>query len=170
MGSTFWKWENQDRIWASALPSSLRRGLLLLRSPSSNALYFEPWAGPYIAMNAANDVRDFFLANFYPPAPFIWICFQNCFRAFSVLAVANTGSCVGSQNKIGHPARRDRQSMQVPVLSVRRKWIGSKPCFTVLFSGFAFRNCRYNSYFPRSVGVFYEIWSVLCCCFLWNIW
>ena len=30
--------------------------------------------------------------------------FQNLFRFFPVLAVANTGSCVGPQNKIGHPA------------------------------------------------------------------
>ena len=30
--------------------------------------------------------------------------FQNLSRFFPVLAVANTGSCVGSQNKTGHPA------------------------------------------------------------------
>ena len=36
---------------------------------------------------------------------------------FPVLAVANTGSCVGLQNKIGHPAFRYTQLMQVPVFS-----------------------------------------------------
>ena len=30
--------------------------------------------------------------------------FQNLSRVFLVLVVANTGSCVGPQNKIGHPA------------------------------------------------------------------
>ena len=34
-------------------------------------------------------------------------------------AVANTDSCVGPQNKIGRPAHRYRQLMQVPVLSAR---------------------------------------------------
>ena len=33
--------------------------------------------------------------------------------------MANIGSCVGPQNKIGHPARRHRQVMQVPALSAR---------------------------------------------------
>ena len=33
-----------------------------------------------------------------------------------MLAVANTGSCVGPQNKIGHPARRYTQLIQVPML------------------------------------------------------
>ena len=30
--------------------------------------------------------------------------FQNLFRLFAVLAVPDTGSCVGLQNKTGHPA------------------------------------------------------------------
>ena len=49
--------------------------------------------------------RDFFLADFYPSSPFTYICFQTLTRFFPALAVANTGSCVGPQNKIGHPAR-----------------------------------------------------------------
>ena len=36
-----------------------------------------------------------------------------------MLAVANTGSFVGPQNKIGRSVRRYRQLMQVPVLSAR---------------------------------------------------
>ena len=34
-----------------------------------------------------------------------------------MLAVVNNGSCVGPQNKIGHPAGRYKQLMQVPMLS-----------------------------------------------------
>ena len=45
--------------------------------------------------------------------------FQNLSRVFPVLAVANTSSCVGWQNKVGHPAYRYRQLMQIPVLSAR---------------------------------------------------
>ena len=33
--------------------------------------------------------------------------------------MAGTGSCVGPQNKLGHPAHRYRQLMQVPLLSAR---------------------------------------------------
>ena len=43
-----------------------------------------------------------------------------------MLAVANTGSYVGPQNKIGLPAHRDRQLMQVPVLSACGIQIGFK--------------------------------------------
>ena len=60
--------------------------------------------GQYIAMHATRTARDFFLANFYPSGPFTRIFSQNVSRVFPVLAVANTGFCVGPQNKIGHPA------------------------------------------------------------------
>ena len=62
---------------------------------------------------------DFLLANFYPSGPYmlhllpgissLLICtflpiqpqfFQNLFLFFSVLVVANTGSCVGPQNEV----------------------------------------------------------------------
>ena len=46
--------------------------------------------------------------HFFPPKPL---------PSFPVLAVVNTGSCVGPQNKIGHPARRSRQL--IPVLGFR---------------------------------------------------
>ena len=36
-----------------------------------------------------------------------------------MLAVANTGYCVGRQTEVDHPVHRYRQSMQVPVLSAR---------------------------------------------------
>ena len=45
-----------------------------------------------------------------------------------MLAVANTGCCVGLQNEIGYPAHRYRQLMQVPVLSARGILIGSETC------------------------------------------
>ena len=60
-----------------------------------------------------------------------------------MLAVANTGSCFGSRGKIGHRTHRYRQLMQVPVLRARGITMGSKACF-IIFSGFAFGNCRYN--------------------------
>ena len=47
--------------------------------------------------------RDFFLAYFYPSSPFTCIFFENFSRFFPALAMANTGSCIGPQNKIGHP-------------------------------------------------------------------
>ena len=63
-------------------------------------------SGPHknIAMNATLTVRDFFLANFNPSDPFTCIFSKTSFQGFPVLAVANTGSSVGPQNKIGHPA------------------------------------------------------------------
>ena len=45
-----------------------------------------------------------FLAYFYPSSPFTCIFFQNLSWFSPALAVANTNSCVGLQNKIGHPA------------------------------------------------------------------
>ena len=50
---------------------------------------------------------------------------------FSVLAVANTGSCVGLQNKIGHPAHRYRQWRQVPVQCLRN--VIKAPEYVLLF-------------------------------------
>ena len=112
----------------------------LLRTQRSKVLPFKPSAGPYIAMHATSTARDFFLANFYPSSPPTGIpppkkknnnqqqqhknnntttttTTKTLSRAFPVLAVANTGSCVGPRNKIGHPAHRYRQLTQVPVLS-----------------------------------------------------
>ena len=63
-----------------------------------------PGVSQYIAIHATFTARDFFLAYFYPSGPFTSI-FPKPLLIFPVLAVANTGSCVGPQNKIGHPAR-----------------------------------------------------------------
>ena len=69
-----------------------------------------------------------------------------------MLAVAITSSCVGLQDKIGHPVNRYGQLTQVPVLSARGSKIGFKTCaiaFACFFFWgggfrFAFRNRGYN--------------------------
>ena len=76
----------------------------LVRIQSLNVFPLKPGVGQYIAIHATLTDRDFFLAYFYPSGPFTCIFFQNLSRFFPVLAVANTGSCVGPQHKIGHPA------------------------------------------------------------------
>ena len=76
----------------------------LMRTQGLKVLPLKPEVGQYIAMHATLTTRDFFLANFYPSSPFTCIFFQNLSQVFLVLAVANTGSCVGPQNKIGHLA------------------------------------------------------------------
>ena len=59
-----------------------------------------------------------------------------------MLGVANTCSCVGPQNKIGHPAHRATQLMQVPLFNVRGIKIVSKNVF--LFSVLASQNVEYD--------------------------
>ena len=75
----------------------------LVRTQSLNVLPLNLGVGQYIAIHAALTARDFFPAYFYPSGPVICI-FPNLFFLLPVLAVANTGSCVGPQNEIGHPA------------------------------------------------------------------
>ena len=72
-----------------------RENTELERSP------FKAWSRSVIAIHATFTARDFFLANFYPSGPFTCI-FPKPLLIFPVLPVANTGSCVGPQNKIGH--------------------------------------------------------------------
>ena len=84
-----------------------------------------------MATHAKLTARDFFLANFYRSSPFICIFSKTSPESFPVLAVANTCSCVGPQNKIGHPAYRYRQLKPVPVLSARGISRGSKTCVIV---------------------------------------
>ena len=91
-----------------------------VQNPHLKVLPFKPGAGPYKATHATPTARDFFLASFYPSGPVTCIFSKTSpNRALPVLDVANTGSCVGPQNKIGHPAHCYRQLMQVPVLSSR---------------------------------------------------
>ena len=84
-----------------------------MRTQSLKVLPLKPGVGQYIAMHATLTAKDFFPAKFYPFSPFTCIFFQNLFRVFPVLAVANTGTCVGLQNTMS-PCW-----MQVPVLSAR---------------------------------------------------
>ena len=73
-----------------------------MRTQSLKVLPSKPGVGQYIAIHATLTARDFFLADFYPSGPFTCI-FPNLSQVFPVSAVANTGSCVGPQNKIRHP-------------------------------------------------------------------
>ena len=75
----------------------------LLRTHSLKVLPLKPGVGQYIAVHATLTARDFFLANFYPSGPFTCTFSKTSADFFPVLAVANTSSCVGHQNKIGHP-------------------------------------------------------------------
>ena len=75
----------------------------LVITQSLNVLPFKPGMGQYIAIHATLTARDFFLAYFYPSSPLTCIFFKPL-PIFPVLAVANTGDCVGPQNKTGHPA------------------------------------------------------------------
>ena len=68
----------------------------LVRTQSLNVLSLKPGVGAFIAIHATLTARDFFLAHFYPSGPFTCI-FPKPVPIFSC------GSCIGPQNKIGHP-------------------------------------------------------------------
>ena len=74
-----------------------------MRTQSLDVLPLKPGVGQYIAINATLTARDFSLLISTFRSIHLHF-FQNLSRYFPVLAVANTGSCVGPQNKIGHPA------------------------------------------------------------------
>ena len=71
-------------------------------SESLNVLRLKP--GQYIAIHATLSDRDFFLAYFYPSGPFTCIFFPNRSLFFLCWLWLTHGSCIGPQNKIGHPA------------------------------------------------------------------
>ena len=76
----------------------------LVRAQSFNVLPLKPGVGQYIAIHATLTARDFFLAYFYTSGPFTCI-FSKTSTGFSMCWLWLThGSCVGPQNKIGHPA------------------------------------------------------------------
>ena len=60
------------------------------------------------ATYASPTARDFFLELISTHPVHSVHFFPNLSRVFPVLAVANTDSSAGPQNKIGHPARRSR--------------------------------------------------------------
>ena len=93
-------------IWCLNASGELRTQKLkshLVRTQSLKILPLKPGVGQYMAIHAAHTARDFFPAYLCPSGPFTLIFFQNLSRFFPVSALANTGSCVGLQNKTGHP-------------------------------------------------------------------
>ena len=57
-----------------------------------------------VVYRATLTARDFFLAYFYPSSTFTCIFSKTSPDFFPALALANAGSCVGPQDKIGQPA------------------------------------------------------------------
>ena len=76
-----------------------------LITQSLSILTLEPGVGQYIAIHAMLTAMDVFLANFYPFGPFTFIFSTNSPEFFLCWLWLTYGSCVGPQNKIGHPAR-----------------------------------------------------------------
>ena len=75
----------------------------LVRTQSLNVDPLKPVVGQCIAMHATLTAWDFFLANFYSSDPFTRIFCKASPKFFLCFcAVANTGSCVGQQNKLSH--------------------------------------------------------------------
>ena len=106
----------------------------LLRTQSLKVLPLKPGVGQYIAIHATLTARDFFLANFYSCSPFTCLFFENLSGVFPVLAVANTGSCAGQQNKL--VTLLDAGS-RVKCSRKRNRLQNMCDCFP----GFAFPNC-----------------------------
>ena len=66
---------------------------------------FKAWSmSVYIAIHATLTARDFLFAYYYPSGPFTCIFPKPLLIFTCVGRVANTGSCVGPQSKIGQPA------------------------------------------------------------------
>ena len=92
----------------------------LFRTQSSEVLPSKPGIGRYKPC----------MVRLFPTISFTWLISglpvhppafspQNLSRVFPLFVVANTGSCVGPQNKIGHPARRYTQLSHVHMLGFR---------------------------------------------------
>ena len=105
---SMWKvWLNDVRItllrlyqWGAAdaeikVPSD--ENTELKRSP------FKAWSRSVYSHTCYTYCQEF-LPYFYPSSPFICIFSKTSSDFFPALAVANTGSCVGPQIKIGQPA------------------------------------------------------------------
>ena len=91
----------------------------LLRTYSSKVLPLKPGVGQTIVMHASPTVKDFFLKLISALLVHSPAFLQTFSEFFLVLAVANTDSCLGPQNKIGHPTCRFKSPMQAPVLNSR---------------------------------------------------
>ena len=76
----------------------------LVRTQSLNVLPLMPWSRSVYSYTCYAYCQGFFfLAYFCTSGPFTCIFFKTSPDFFPVLAVANTSSCVGPQNKPGHP-------------------------------------------------------------------
>ena len=115
-------------LWTQKLKSHL------MRTQSLKAFPLKPGVGHYITMHATLTAWDFLLANFYPSGPFTCIFPKSLVRFFSVLAMANTGSSVGPQNKT--VTLLGAGSHFVCLQNMNR--FQNMCC---CFSGLAFRNC-----------------------------
>ena len=77
----------------------------LVRTQSLNVLPLKPGVGQYIAIIATLTARDFFLSCLFLHFRSIHLHFFQTSPDFSLCWLWPThGSCVGPQNKIGHPA------------------------------------------------------------------
>ena len=65
---------------------------------------FKAWSRSVYSRTCYTYFQGFLLCVFLSFRSFHLHFFQNLSGFFPVLAVANIGSCVGLQNKIGHPA------------------------------------------------------------------
>ena len=77
---------------------------LLVRTQSLNVLPLKPRVGQYITIHSTLTARDFFLAYFYPSGPFTCIFSKNLSQFWLCWLWLTHGSCVGPQNRRGHPA------------------------------------------------------------------
>ena len=77
----------------------------LVRTQSLNVLPLKAWSRSVYSHTCYAYCREFFPCLLFLPFQSIHLhFFQNLSQFFPVLALANTGSCVSLQNKIGHPA------------------------------------------------------------------
>ena len=88
----------------------------LVRTQTLKVLRLKAGVGQYIAIHATLTARDLFFTYIYPSGLFTCIFSKTSPIFFPVLAVANTGFCVGLHNK---KKKRSPCWMQVPVLSAR---------------------------------------------------
>ena len=88
-------------LWTQKLKSRLSS------TQSLKVLPLKPGVSQYIARHATPTAMDFsvLISTLLVHSPAF---FPKPLSCFSCVAVGNTGSCVGSQNRIGHPAHRYR--------------------------------------------------------------
>ena len=88
-----------EELWTQKLKSHL------VRTQSLNVLPLKPRVGQYIVVHATRTARDFFLAYYFNPSgPFTCIFSKTSPDFFLCWLWLTHGSCVGPQDKIGHPA------------------------------------------------------------------